>query len=404
MSTKKTIKINPELFNISDKTKKNRGEKRSRPVIEVKPNSIKKQLISRIKEHKRKEGVLPESKTDENEFKDEFNESIQYLSSLSKKHKEDADKEKRKKMLENKTVKNYEAMTNSPIIHPQIDLGFPDVLKEGYVAPLNIIPSSTDPSFALSPLPGSLLSDSPIRLNYSIDNEVAYGCMKKGIKPTLRTLNGGVTRKIVERDTPTLNVPIDESMKSEREHKLELLKNKLRQQDSSLSSSSDSNQSLNNHDMSANTILPTTSVNLEDVEKILFAPTDTTSLNPNIEISNELIQKLEENKPPPEKRYIKKTIKKRYTLGKSKLTNTVSILLKNNETRKNVTNAQKELKATSINEVKNYLKKRGLIKVGSLAPNDVLRKTYESAMLTGEVINNNKDTLLHNFLNDTSSA
>jgi len=58
MSTqKKTIQINPELFNLSDKTKKNR-EKRSRPSVQqlvVKPNSLKKHLINRIKEHKMKE-------------------------------------------------------------------------------------------------------------------------------------------------------------------------------------------------------------------------------------------------------------------------------------------------------------------------------------------------------------
>ena len=57
MSTKKTIKINPELFKMgSEKTKKLR-EKRERPSqsLIINSNSLKKQLLNRIKEHKRKE-------------------------------------------------------------------------------------------------------------------------------------------------------------------------------------------------------------------------------------------------------------------------------------------------------------------------------------------------------------
>ena len=47
---KKTIHINPELFNIADKTRKNR-ERKMRPNIPlvIKPNSLKKHLINRIK-------------------------------------------------------------------------------------------------------------------------------------------------------------------------------------------------------------------------------------------------------------------------------------------------------------------------------------------------------------------
>ena len=48
---KKTIKINPELFNITDKTKQNR-EKKSKPTsLVINSNSLKKQLLNRIKEH-----------------------------------------------------------------------------------------------------------------------------------------------------------------------------------------------------------------------------------------------------------------------------------------------------------------------------------------------------------------
>ena len=53
-----------------------------------------------------------------------------------------------------------------------------------------------------------------------------------------------------------------------------------------------------------------------------------------------------------------------------------------------------------IQDIKKYLIKRGLLKVGSTAPNDILRKMYESSiLLCGEVQNHNPDYLLYNFMN-----
>ena len=75
----------------------------------------------------------------------------------------------------------------------------------------------------------------------------------------------------------------------------------------------------------------------------------------------------------------------------------MSVLIKDKYTRKKILNAQKDLKRKNINDVKTYLREHNLIKTGSNAPNDVLRKLYESAMLSGEITNSNSDTLLHNF-------
>ena len=97
------------------------------------------------------------------------------------------------------------------------------------------------------------------------------------------------------------------------------------------------------------------------------------------------------------KRITKKTIKRKYTLGKSKMSKSVAVLVKDRRTRKSILNAQKDLKRKQINDIKTYLREHNLIKVGSNAPNDVLRKLYESAMLAGEITNSNAETLLHNF-------
>jgi hypothetical protein len=111
-------------------------------------------------------------------------------------------------------------------------------------------------------------------------------------------------------------------------------------------------------------------------------------------------QKIEKDTP---KQFSKKTIKRRFTLGKSDKLRQVAILLTDKQTRKNIINAQKDLKKTNITDVKKYLRQHGIIKVGSTCPNDILRKTFESAMLAGDVTNTNKDTLLHNLLHDTNN-
>ena len=97
---------------------------------------------------------------------------------------------------------------------------------------------------------------------------------------------------------------------------------------------------------------------------------------------------------------IKKTIKRTYTLGKSKIHKKVGVLIKDKNTRKRVLNAQRDIKRHGINDVKQYLRTHGLIKTGSSAPNDIVRKIYESAMLSGEVTNQDKDILLQNFLKE----
>jgi hypothetical protein len=103
----------------------------------------------------------------------------------------------------------------------------------------------------------------------------------------------------------------------------------------------------------------------------------------------------------PRKMKQKKTIRRTYKIGKSKVIPRVSVLVSNRTIRNNISTKSQLLKQVPIQEIKKYLIDRGFIKVGSSAPNDVLRKMYESAVLIcGEVQNHNPDNLLYNFLND----
>lgn len=122
----------------------------------------------------------------------------------------------------------------------------------------------------------------------------------------------------------------------------------------------------------------------------------------NTERSNKLeeLKKIYKKKSSLPKKYIKKQIKTiKYKLGKKEKINKVSVLIKNNETRKKIKKECGILKQTSIKEIKDYLRSQNLLKVGSIAPNDVLRKMYEQSILTGEVTNKNGNTLIHNFFN-----
>jgi hypothetical protein len=49
------------------------------------------------------------------------------------------------------------------------------------------------------------------------------------------------------------------------------------------------------------------------------------------------------------------------------------------------------------------LVEKNLIKIGSMAPPNIVRKIYEDAMLTGEIENVGKGVILHNFLEDKKS-
>ena len=100
------------------------------------------------------------------------------------------------------------------------------------------------------------------------------------------------------------------------------------------------------------------------------------------------------------RRHLRKTITKKFKLGKQPGSNVVGVLIKNNDTRKNIQKECGLLKSKQLSEVKKYLVEKNLIKIGSTAPPGVIRNIYEASMLAGEVDNIGKGVILHNFLED----
>ena len=415
-NNRKTIKINPELFNSVSKTKKNK-DKISRPIIQrpiINPNIIKKQLLNRINEHKNKEKLNTEreKKEEENSFTDEFYDSINYLNSLSKKHKEDSDKKKRESLI-HKTIKNPSAIYNrNPI--PHVELELPDELKESEFK-IELPPTPVINNYNNNNIP--MVNTIPeIKLNYNVDNNVPYGCLKNGNKPTYR--NWQSTKKnypTIELSSPSINQNQSHLVNSnsniqmyERERKLENLKSKLKkleeyEKNEKLMMSQ--NLIKKSEDLPLNNIpIESANTNANTIASIIPAIV-TMPMPASMPISIPNLIHVENPIPISEnKKFLKKTIRRKFTLGKSNIKRKVGILIKDNNTRKKIIEAQKEMKKKSINDIKKHLRIHGLLKVGSNAPNDIIRKTYETSMLAGDITNINKDTLLHNFLSDTDNT
>ena len=430
----KEIKINPDLFNIGgfSKTKKKR-EKKIKPISPIiSPNVLKNKLLKKIKEYKNKESenlennkkTLPtESKNTNtkpptniqsnlNTYTDEFNESIQYLQSISKQKQIDNEKklyelqkEKKREEHQKRTIKNPHIFSNDTS-STFVNIELPDELKE----PLMNV--NTDQ------LNISQQNHIPIQLKNNSD-VVPYGVLKNGIKPTFREWNK--TQKNTYIENPQNALIIDNQQQqlvlNDREYRLNMLKEKIKHKKMISSKPTIPSPIINN---SNNSNISDNSENFFLTEHLIQLPqsqnqqdnmsqttlnnnqflniTSNESSNINLNQINNATTKNKINTPI--KKIIKKTIRRKYTLGKSKIKKTVAVLLKDKQTRKKILYAHKELKKKPISDVKKYLREHNLIKVGSNAPNDVIRKLYESAMLAGEITNNNKDIMLHNFLKD----
>ena len=403
----KTISINPSLFGIggSSKTKKSR-EKKTRPTNAplISPNVLKNKLLKRIKEHKVQENEHQENNktkltnskgesiskpnlVDVGSYTDEFNDSINYLQTLSKQKKMDETKansekikQKRKEELDRVTIKNYQSLIGGSTNSQVVNLDLPEELKE----PLLNISGASD--FITQ-------TEVPLILTPYKKDDVPYGVLKGGIKPTYR--NWSMTQRNLTIANPTSCITIEGNINkqtTERETRLNRLKNNIK----------DKNMS------AAQNIYITPLAPVTTEEDVMM--TKNFIQNPKIDIITKPLDQLQNNIQPitinnnpqggPIKRTIKKTIRRKYTLGKSKIKKSVGVLLKDRCTRKIIISAQRELKKSPITDVKSYLRHHNLIKIGSNAPNDVIRKLYESAMLAGEITNSNSDTLLHNLMKE----
>jgi hypothetical protein len=206
---------------------------------------------------------------------------------------------------------------------------------------------------------------SPIKLS----DDAPYGCLKGGSKPTFRTYNKTIKNNIRFSE----NENDSDNIYSDRQTKLKELQNKHSKK---MSTSSQDNKQINSDNNENDT---------DDVEGDSGEHKNKHSL-----------------RKTKVRRHLRKTITKKFKLGKQQ-GNIVGVLIKNNDTRKNIQKEHGLLKSKQLADVKKYLVEKNLIKIGSTAPPGVIRNIYEASMLAGEVENVGKGIGLHNFLEDKKS-
>ena len=340
MTDKRIINVNPDMFTIPDSTRKKRPPKNDN--IKVKQPTIKQ---PRNKSIKRK--LL-------NYIRNKQKEKLQEYDSILTEKQPNVYLEDFESDFKN-SINYLESIAEKNNQPPQVNLStstptFNNTFKNYPSANENVSMEfpSTSQVQSLNDISQDFNNPSSNYPPITIQKPPEYGCLKNGSLPTYRNWKN-TTQKNYEpiNDSTPIQTPIQTPPPQNSIPKL----------------------------------LPTSPM-----------------INP--EFKNKLIQDIHNKPPPKKKKYRKKIIKRNFTIGRSKKHPKVSVLVSNKTIRKNIYTNKTLLQQTSIEDIKKYLIKRGFIKVGSIAPNNVLRKMYESVMtICGDVYNHNSNNLLYNYFN-----
>jgi hypothetical protein len=365
----KTIVVHPDLFNYSAKKNKTQKKENKDIRIKVKNNNqtnknYKKRILQELRERQEENmknlfsPKLIEQPSYETEKTNDFNNSVDYLTSFTK----EVEEKKQQQQPKNHTIKRS-AELQSLYYHPTLS-SFDNIAEKMQINDL-------DEQYVLKPrvpLP-----------------EPQWGCLKNGKLQTYRNWKQQTQKALPQLQQtqnndqnisfiPTIMVNSHEPISNKIQTKQPFIQNEKFTQ---------------NEKYNMNQTAGTNFTNEEEKIKALS----------EIKQTSEKIKSQNRKKPRQLKQ--KRTIRRTYHIGKSKQVPKISVLVSNKTIRKNVTTKATLLKQTPINEIKRFLVKKGLIKVGSTAPNDVLRKIYESvSLIGGDVNNHNPDNLLYNYFND----
>jgi hypothetical protein len=375
MSDRKIISINPELFNMNNTRKKKSGPKNGIKIKEPKINNktTKGKLLRYIREQQEqnyKKLFDEKIKNPEKAFEpvkisldetmnNDFEDSLNYLNNKLKEENalsvsSSGDSYK---------IKNNHTMKNNRITD-----------KEFFNPFFN--DTNIQPNIAFLNPPNPLLPKSNIVLKPFVNGQIPfYGCLKNGKLPTYRNYINQTRKNNCYNPIENMNSIIPSNIPN--------IPNMVLNTSPNIPSNP-----LFSKNQSSNSMLS----NNEKLKKIS-----------EMKQINQLL-KTSKSSVPNNLKYLKqkKTLRRTHYVGKSKKFPKIGVLVSNKTIRKNITTQTQLLKQESIPNIKKFLIKKGFIKVGSTAPNDVLRKMYESIILVGGEINNhNPENLLYNYLHES---
>jgi len=410
MSPTKVLNINPDFFSLKQNgnSKTLKREKKQKPSNVNPSNSMRKALLAKIRTYQKREedkkNIInlkdKQDKENEDDFENEFNKSLNFLQEISNKNK---DKHKNKS-LKNQVVRPKEQFVNVDLPEALIDMPYanvernydnnPDIINNQSNDTINInsnyfngvTPQSEtiiDNQFALKPL--IRIPTEHAQIQAPIQTPIPAPIQAPIPAPIQAPIPAPIPAPIQIQIPAPIQAPIPVPIQIPTTIKTSIKKMKPLP-------SVVHNLTLKN---------PPPYSNLKGGNKPTFREWNKTYKNNPHDLSTSNVTISEKIKRPSKKLITRKTKTIKYNLGKKG--KNVGILIKNNNTRKKIKKELMTLRRKPILEVKDYLHQKNLIKTGSLAPNDVLREIYEQSILSGDVINENKQTLIHNFLSKNES-
>lgn len=389
----KTIKVNPLFLSSSGNgggvSFKNKTRKEKPTGVSLNAaNNIKKKLISRIKNfqqetsNKAANRHLPNNNASEtSNFSNEFSDSVKFLDDLAR-NKEETKKERRNTSLKKKHIPNPAAyMQIATELPPELDWNniLPPMssLAVAQAAPMQQMPVPQITAAPLAPLapaqmPMQMQIAAPLEqmpAPWNAPPQPSYGNLKTGgTKPTYRTWLRTTQKNKPQIKQPGINILNAHEVPSALFEEVDMMPQAIAVPQQTIPQ------------IAAPQIVPQlTEKNPSDV---VGGQDPHTPYKPTV--------------TGAKRKRVTRTVK--YKLGKHS-NGTVSVLIKNSQTRRKIQTEHALLKQKSILDVKNFLRGKNLLKVGSAAPNDVLRQIYEQSILAGQVENKSKDTLIHNYFN-----